>query len=273
MFHERIALGLPSLAGYSLPEALDKAGVLGFQSVMSLPDGPRAAHSLGPFPTLGFYRSSDERRRETALALSHFRHVAVHQAWDDRWRDWIECAVWAGAATVTVHSGRPREGESSSAFVAERSAVLRRMGDYAAERGVRLGIENEGGTRQDYLELIASVDHPSVGATLDVGHCAYFRSCTAVDDPDERVHRLNEIILTMVRSLGDKLFALHVHDVRRSDWRDHRRVGSGVIDFPAVFAELRQVRFTGLMEIELEEPEREAAAFRTGEYLTALCFP
>jgi sugar phosphate isomerase/epimerase len=46
---------------------------------------------------------------------------------------------------------------------------------------------------------------------------------------------------------------------------------SGVIDFPALFAELEAVRYAGLLEIELEEPEREAAAAKTGQYLTTLC--
>jgi len=47
-----------------------------------------------------------------------------------------------------------------------------------------------------------------------------------------------------------------------------RCVGSGVIDFPALFAELISVGFAGLLEIELEEQDRATAAARTGQYLT-----
>lgn len=271
MFDERIAIGLPSLAGYSLPGALSKARDLGFQSVMSLPDGPRAEHSLGAFPTLAFYDLTEEQKRETADALAQFEHVAIHQAWDNQWNRWIDCAACVGAKIVTVHSGQPCEGQRSSEFLAERAAQLRRIGDYAGEHGVRIAVENEGGMCDDYLRLIASIAHPFVGATLDLGHCAYFQSVIALNDPAERVVQLNETIRTMVRTLNEKLFSLHAHDVRQSDWRDHRCVGSGVIDFPALFTELQCVGYTGLIEVELEEPDKETAAANTGEYLTTLC--
>jgi sugar phosphate isomerase/epimerase len=176
-----------------------------------------------------------------------------------------------GAEVVTVHSGLPREGQRSSEFIEERAAQLRRIGDYAGENGVRIGVENEGGTCEDYLGLVATIAHPSVGATLDLGHCAYCQSVLALRDPAERVVALNETIRTMVRTLGADLFSLHVHDVRQSDWRDHRCVGSGVIDFPALFEELQRVGYSGLFEIELEEPDKEVAAATTGEYVTTLC--
>ncbi len=271
MIDERVAIGLPSLAGYGLLDALQKARDMGFRSVMSLPGGPAARHSLGPFPTLEFYDSTEGRKREIADALANFERIAIHQAWDDQWPRWIDCAARFGARIVTVHSGRPRDGRRSSDFVAERSEQLRRIGDCAAESCLQVGIENEGGTCDDYLDLVESVGHPSVGATLDLGHCAYFHSVVAANDPAERVAGLNETIGTMVRTLDEKLYSLHVHDVRAADWRDHRCIGRGVIDFPALFRELRRIGYAGLMEIELEEPDTESAATESGTVLTTLC--
>ena len=270
MFDERIALGLPSLAGYDLAGALTKARELGFQSFMSLPGGPRTQHSLGPFPTLGYYGATEGQRRELAEALAPVKHIAIHQAWDDQWRTWIDCAACVGAEILTVHAGRRREGQKQPEFLAERSAHLQRIGERAADSGVRIGIENEGGTCDDFLALIAATDHPAVGATLDLGHCAYFVSVLAVADDAERVAALNETIRAVVESLGERLFSLHVHDVRLSDWRDHRCVGSGVIDFSALFAELGRVGYAGLFEVELEEPDRASAATRSGEILAGL---
>jgi sugar phosphate isomerase/epimerase len=43
-----------------------------------------------------------------------------------------------------------------------------------------------------------------------------------------------------------------------------------VIDFSALFIELQRVGYTGLFEVELEEPDAEVAAAKTGEYLTTL---
>ena len=80
MFDERIAIGLLSLSGYSLFGALARARQLGFQSVMTFPDGPRAEHSLGSFPTLAFYGLSEEQKHETAENLTQYKHIAIHQA-------------------------------------------------------------------------------------------------------------------------------------------------------------------------------------------------
>lgn len=111
---------------------------------------------------------------------------------------------------------------------------------------MRIGVEHEGGTCADYLGLVATVAHPFVGAMLGLGHCTYFQSVLALRDPAEHVVALNETIRTMVRTLGAHLFSLHAHDVRQSDWRDHRCVGSGVIDSRALFEELKGVGYAGL---------------------------
>jgi len=270
MVNERIALGLPSLAGYEPLDALGTASALGFQAVMSLPGGPRTEHSLGAFPTFEWYAADDDRRRTIRDALRGFSHVALHQAWDNRWSAWVDCAAYYGAGTVTVHAGRPTGDETQAHFLRRRVAELRRIGDYAGAKGIMVGVENEGGQVEDYLALIEAVAHPVVGATLDVGHCAYFDSVRSIEDVEARVVRLNETLCAIVGALASKLVSLHVHDVRRDDWRDHRQVGSGVVNYPALFAALVRVGYRGLFEIELEEPDRERAAAATGAYLTGL---
>ncbi len=51
---------------------------------------------------------------------------------------------------------------------------------------MRIRVENEGGTCDDYLLLIDAIGHPSVGATLDIGHCADFEHVIALGDATER---------------------------------------------------------------------------------------
>ena len=108
-------------------------------------EGPRAEHSLGAFPTLAFHSVTYERKRETVDALAQFKHVAIHQAWDNQWPRWTDCAACVGAEVVAAHSGLPREAQRSSESIAEHAAQLRRIGDYAGENCVRIGVENEGG--------------------------------------------------------------------------------------------------------------------------------
>jgi sugar phosphate isomerase/epimerase len=66
----------------------------------------------------------------------------------------------------------------------------------------------------------------------------------------------------------------HIHDVRGSDFRDHRALGAaeagGVIDFPRLVPLVRRIDYGGLWILELEEPDREGALRRSLEYLTAV---
>jgi sugar phosphate isomerase/epimerase len=266
MFDERICLGLPSLPGHSLPDALQKARELGFQSIMALPSGPNAKHSLGPFPTLEY--DNAEKRDWLKSALAGFSRVSIHQAWNQNWQDWIDCAVWVGAKLVTVHAGLP-QGDGH-AWLADRARHWRTVGDYAHERGIRIGIENEGGSREAYLQLIREIDHPAVGATVDLGHCAYFDEVVAEPDIPRRVALLNDLIVDLLRELGNETLALHVHNVRAEDWRDHRHAARGAIDISAAFEILAEVGFAGSVDIELEEPDMDRACAETGAFLDDL---
>jgi len=92
-----------------------------------------------------------------------------------------------------------------------------------------------------------------------------------LEDPAERASALNATVLSLVRGINGRLFSFHAHDVRERDWRDHRCPGSGVMNFPALFALLRDIGYVGLIEIELEEPEMEAAVAAAGTYLSEFC--
>ena len=265
MINERIALGLPSLAGYDIISALKKAQELGFQSIMSLPGGPNANHSLGQFPTLDFYERSACQLAELRDLLEGFRHVSIHQAWDNNWRAWIDCASYFGAKIVTVHP--PQKGNR---LQKDSVAFFRDLGDYAEPKGIRVGVETVGGEYDDYLSLIRSLDHAAVGATIDVGHCAYFIEVSTIKDMDKRAEVLNDVLVRLVHDVGEELFHFHLHNVRKYDWRDHRTVSEGVIDFPRLFAVISEVGYSGIFDIELEEPEMEKACQISGGYLSRL---
>jgi len=265
MVHERIALGMPSLASYEIFSALEKAKELGFQSIMSLPGGPNTRHSLGEFPTLNFYEGSTQHREMVKNMLSGLKHISIHQAWDSNWETWIDCADYFGAKIVTVHP--PAGGPQSRQ---ELIAYFRRIGDYALHKGIRVGIENVGGKYDEYVCLIGSMNHPAIGATIDVGHCAYFTAVRAVENIDERIEVLNEILRRLVNDMGEKLYHFHLHNVRKTDWRDHRSVTNGIIDFPSLFAATRKIGYSGIFDIELEEPEMEKESSKSGEYLSQL---
>ncbi len=86
----------------------------------------------------------------------------------------------------------------------------------------------------------------------------------------EGVAQANDNILRTIQGLGEKLFHVHFHDVRYEDWRDHRELGTGILDFSRIVAALDEVGYTGLIELELEEQEREDALYSSRVYLEGL---
>ena len=71
-------------------------------------------------------------------------------------------------------------------------------------------------------------------------------------------------------TINSIIYHFHLHNVRKTDWRDHRSVTDGVIDFPRLFDVIKKIGYPGLFDIELEEPEREKKSSESGKYLSEL---
>ncbi|MEM1441813.1 MAG: sugar phosphate isomerase/epimerase family protein [Verrucomicrobiota bacterium] len=87
-------------------------------------------------------------------------------------KDWIDKASIMGAPHVRVFAGRHPKGVEAED--AEKYAIenLKIAGDYAAERGIFLGIENHDSvtTAERLLKIVTAVDNPFVGVNLDSGN-------------------------------------------------------------------------------------------------------
>jgi sugar phosphate isomerase/epimerase len=145
--------------------------------------------------------------------------------------------------------------------------VSRFLGDYAAERNVDIGIETGFPSKvDDFVKLIIDIDHNAVGANIDVGHLngsVYSElRCT-----DKGCAVYNDNLTELASRLGKKVYHLHLHDVRASDWRDHRQAGKGIIDFRRFFAVLDSLNYNRLMTFELEEPQKEEALRESKKYI------
>jgi sugar phosphate isomerase/epimerase len=86
-------------------------------------------------------------------------------------RRWIDTAQRLGHDLLRITAGSPasRGDEPADMLVRRLVAPMGRAADYAAERGVRLALENHGDLRvQDILDLFKRVRRPDVlGVTLD----------------------------------------------------------------------------------------------------------
>lgn len=120
--------------------------------------------------------------------------------------------------------------------------ALRYLGDYAADRGVKIALETHGGiTRNGALagRLLAAVDHLAVGVNYDTGNIYYYNENL---DPAEDV-----------RQVADKVFQVHLKDTSggKGEWM-FCPLGDGRVDFPAVLGTLKASGFSGPYSLELE---------------------
>jgi sugar phosphate isomerase/epimerase len=167
-----------------------------------------------------------------------------------------DSGVWH-ASVATLHA-MIEPGQTLEERWADLLAVFRELGDHAAREKVRLGIETGWpNSVERYLRLIQEIDHPFVGATVDTGHIRAYKVDLRVNDIDREspaaVRRYNDVLMQIVEGLGPKLFHFHADDVNAKTWRDHRTLGTGIVDWRRLVKYLSSADYKGAFALELEE--------------------
>ena len=161
----------------------------------------------------------------------------------------IDLAVEMGldVLRITEPNVNPDRMDEARPYMEEYGHVMRVLGDYAAERGVRLVVENYGLTSEQVNWLLDAANHSAVGTLYDP--CNY--------------HRIGEDPLCALKNLGERVYYCHLKDAIRDDPRDpnilhvHSRwppsvaVGKGEIDWGPILAELNTF-YDGYLCIEYE---------------------
>lgn len=279
----RVGVGIACFANHDLWSALDRVDALGFRSVELLSvEGSR--HSVGLLPGIWFDGITDEDLARLKAALAGFVHTSVHAPFVDAplftynrgiaaeaLRQVTTCIAVAGRLgmeAVAIHANARGQLDAAD-YWSDLLAVFRQLGDAAAAAGTLVALETGYPRRyRQFVDLVHQIDHPAVGACVDIGHVAFLEE-SGPRGTDEGVANYNRNLVRLCRDLGDKLVHMHLHDVRKADWRDHRTLGSGVIDLPALFQTLGDVGYQGLMQFELEEPEQEISLLASRAALEA----
>jgi sugar phosphate isomerase/epimerase len=269
-------------ADMTMLEAVAAARRLGFAGIEIL-TFTNGKHSVGPLPGAVVQDLSGEDRRKVLDAVRTLPHVTTHlpfygvypAAHDPAMRKAalqhlhaaIDDSAYWGASVATMHAAI-EPGHSLEECRSDLVTALRELGDHAGEKKVRLGVETGGGgpnTVEGYLELIRAVNHAAVGGTVDTGHEIAYKADLHVSDEERGspagARRYNEILLEVVRGLGPKLFHFHLDDVNARSWREHRTLGTGIVDWRKLLRFLSDSGYSGLFALELEEtPPLETAA-------------
>lgn len=215
------------------------------------------------FPGFQFDKLGAREKQAIKAALRGFQHVTAHLPYtglDYFAQDEavagaaarvvdiaIEGAAFFGAEVAVLH---PKAGGG------DMLRQIRRWGDLAQRHRLRLALETGyPPSVSSFVRLIREVDHPAVGATIDVGHQSKYAELARVAPRDRAtpvgIRAYNDTTLAIVEALGPKVFHFHVHDIDPATWQEHRPIGTGFVDYPRLFALLRKLHYQGHLIFEI----------------------
>lgn len=150
-----------------------------------------------------------------------------------------------GADAVSCWSGSAVDAAPPDVLEDRLLSGCRALLRVAEQHRVRLAFEPEPGmfiaTQAAFARLQQKLDDPSFGLTLDIGH----------------VHCQGENIVDELRRFRERLFNVHIEDMRR-DVHEHLMFGEGEIDFDLVLRTLREIGYSGGVHVELSRHSHDA---------------
>ena len=201
-----------------------------------------SARHLGAVIETGARFLLDPRRKHEPTLLSESpegraRRVAFLQRA-------VDIGAMLGAEAVSFWAGVPNSGlEADLATGWLREGIEHVLG-HAGKRGVVAALEPEPGMLVETLDdwLVLARDLPGLALALDLGHCLV----TGEREPP-----------AAVREFAANLGTVAIEDMRRGD-HTHLPFGEGDMDIPACLDALEEVRFRGLVCVELSRESHRA---------------
>jgi protein FrlC len=247
----RLSLSSFLYFNYPLSEAIRRTAAAGFDAIDIWGGRPHAYRK-----DLSDKETSDLRQvlRDEGLAVASFipaqfryptclcsPNQTIRQDSVSYIQDSIETAAALGSPVVSVCPGHTLFGQSIEDGLGRLSESLSAVAEFAARYKIRVAIEpadkyetNLLPTCAAALELANKLGYKNLGVLIDNGHA----------------HVVGESAAEAARSLGDKLFHVHIDD--NDGLRDQHLVpGEGNFDFPPFITALREAGYTGFLGVEL----------------------
>lgn len=154
----------------------------------------------------------------------------------------IECTAEAGGKICIIHPDNNKGPEENAEMYFE-------LLPFAKECGVKIATENmfNWNSAKEDADFAACATPESFNAHLDAVNDDYFIACLDIGHAEMRGS--NTSAVEMIRSLGNRIGALHIHD---NDQRHdlHRIPFSKNIDFEAVVKALKEIGYGGEFTLE-----------------------
>jgi sugar phosphate isomerase/epimerase len=190
----------------------------------------------------------DRASLEVVVAWGHpmgFEGGKKPEAVEDLRKHFRTCHILGASVMRVVGSSLDYRNDPHGPQIERLTKIFKECSKMAADEGVKLADENHFDfTMDEYDGLIQAVGSPAFGLCFDTGNCL-----RNGDDP-----------VASARRLGAHIFATHTKDVAAQYGWDPRDwmffgtvpVGQGLVNFPALVAELEKSGYNGLYAVELD---------------------
>ena len=156
----------------------------------------------------------------------------------------IECTAEAGGSICVIHPDNNKGPQENAEMYVE-------LLPFARECGVKIATENmwNWDNELNQASFAACATPESFCAHVDAVNDDYLIACLDIGHAEMR--GLNTDAVTMIRALGSRLQALHIHDNDKGE--DHHQLPFSMdIDFAPIVAALREIGYGG--DLTLEAP-------------------
>jgi sugar phosphate isomerase/epimerase len=209
----------------------------------------------GMFVTVGEDYSTLESIRRTG-------GVVPDETWEENWRHIranAELAAALGLPFVSFHAGFLPHDSADPAFAKLKERITR-IAEVFAARDITLGFETGQETAGTLAAFLEQLNAPNVGVNFDPANMLLYDK----GDP-----------VAALRTLAPWLKQVHLKDAVRTrtpgTWGEEVVVGTGEVDWPAFFAVLDELGYSGNLCLEREAGDQRVADLKAGrEFIASL---
>lgn len=223
----KIGVQMYTFRMFTFIEALDKVDSAGAKNIEAFWGQPLGADMKDSF---GIRMSEDSRaklkQRLQTKGISMVAMGVISPNTRDEWQKAFDLAKEFGLSYITAE---PRKDQWSM------------VDSMAGSYGIKVAIHDHPKPNAYWSpdSVLAAINgHPNIGSCADVGHWAR--------------NGLNPV--DCLKKLEGHIYGVHLKDIKTFDKTNAEDtiVGKGVLDFPAIFQELKRQNFKGMLSIEHE---------------------
>lgn len=241
---DRLAASTNSYHTYSLAEALEGIAAAGFRSVelTSVPGWTEHVRRDADDEEIQTIKDLLAEYRLTAISLSGHSDLVTDEGVEE-FRKALTLCRRLGIPYITTSTGG-HDASSAGSLDEQREAFLARirpLADEAADDRITVCLETHGGllaTGAIAADLIRRIDNPNVGINYDPGNVIFYGNTRPEGDIAEAVSLIKHV---------------HVKDqIGGAGVWHFPPVGTGEVDFSALFSVLDAANFDGPCSVEVE---------------------